>query len=275
MARNLAEQYIYEGEEIFKPQSRHHAQCRTISEEDECEETKRVYHHGPCAHGYNFVPIVFGLMLYIVYVMECWHSRSKLAMLKKLLCGRVSAGRGFETAFRDLGSIALLLLTCGVYRNGDAVPTTQVYYERVDSHSAGNVFIYDVCGVKDISKSVVDIERFPLTRVRVNRGFVFACIQAAREFEQQRTRFFNENETRDDYMEDPVATTTLMAFANLRRMSNCDVELSSDKALRHLLPQETARVSLLMQSVTSTVMVESRTQLTEPFVPLAAGKLMS
>uniref|UniRef100_A0A0K0DR81 MBD domain-containing protein n=1 Tax=Angiostrongylus cantonensis TaxID=6313 RepID=A0A0K0DR81_ANGCA len=63
------------------------------------------------------------------------------------------------------------------YRNGDAVPTTQVYYERVDSHSAGNVFIYDVC------------------------GFVFACIQAAREFEQQRTRFFNENETRDDYME--------------------------------------------------------------------------
>ncbi|KAE9412644.1 hypothetical protein Angca_003808, partial [Angiostrongylus cantonensis] len=43
-----------------------------------------IYHHGPCAHGYNFVPIVFGLMLYIVYVMECWHSRSKLAMLKKV-----------------------------------------------------------------------------------------------------------------------------------------------------------------------------------------------
>lgn len=81
------------------------------------------------------------------------------------------------------------------------MPTTQVYYERVDSYSAGNVFIYDVCGVKDISKHVVDIELFPLTRVRVNRDFVFACIQAAREFEQQRTRFFNENETRDDYME--------------------------------------------------------------------------
>ncbi|PIO75613.1 hypothetical protein TELCIR_02344 [Teladorsagia circumcincta] len=87
------------------------------------------------------------------------------------------------------------------YRNGDAVPATQVYYERVDSHSAGNVFIYDVCGVKDISKTVLDLERFPLTRVRVTRGFVFACMQAAREFEQQRTRFFNENETRDDYME--------------------------------------------------------------------------
>ncbi|ETN80749.1 transmembrane protein 151-like family protein [Necator americanus] len=89
----------------------------------------------------------------------------------------------------------------GRYRNGDAVPATQVYYERVDSHSAGNVFIYDVCGVKDISRSVLDLERFPLTRIRVTRGFVFACMQAAREFEQQRTRFFNENEARDDYME--------------------------------------------------------------------------
>ncbi|VDM54023.1 unnamed protein product [Angiostrongylus costaricensis] len=77
------------------------------------------------------------------------------------------------------------------YRNGDAVPTTQIYYERVDSHSAGNVFIYDVCGVKVVR----------IILVRVNRGFVFACIQAAREFEEQRTRFFNENETRDDYME--------------------------------------------------------------------------
>ncbi|KJH49723.1 hypothetical protein DICVIV_04144 [Dictyocaulus viviparus] len=88
------------------------------------------------------------------------------------------------------------------YRNGDAVPATQVFYERIDTHSAGNVFIYDTCGVKDISKSVIDLERYPLTRIRINRGFVFACMQAAREFEQQRTRFFNENESRDDYMED-------------------------------------------------------------------------
>lgn len=34
------------------------------------------------------------------------------------------------------------------YRNGDAVTATQVYYERVNSHTSGNIFIYDQCGVK-------------------------------------------------------------------------------------------------------------------------------
>lgn len=34
------------------------------------------------------------------------------------------------------------------YRNGDAVTATQVYYERVNSHSSGNVFLYDSCGYK-------------------------------------------------------------------------------------------------------------------------------
>ncbi|VDO76129.1 unnamed protein product [Heligmosomoides polygyrus] len=166
------------------------------------------YHHGPCAQGYNFVPIVFGLMLYIVYVMECWHSRSKLATMKKV---SVEDALQYLKSLRNSLPIVWWKSVCyhyvrktrqvTRYRNGDAVPATQVYYERVDSHSAGNVFIYDVCGVNDISKAVVDLERFPLTRVRVTRGFVFACMQAAREFEQQRTRFFNENETRDDYME--------------------------------------------------------------------------
>uniref|UniRef100_A0A7I4Y5X4 Transmembrane protein 151A n=1 Tax=Haemonchus contortus TaxID=6289 RepID=A0A7I4Y5X4_HAECO len=167
-----------------------------------------IYHHGPCAQGYNFVPIVFGLMLYIVYVMECWHSRSKLSTIKKV---RVEDAMQYLKSLRNALPIVWWKSVCyhyvrktrqvTRYRNGDAVPATQVYYERVDSHSAGNVFIYDVCGVKDISKTVLDLERFPLTRVRVTRGFVFACMQAAREFEQQRTRFFNENETRDDYME--------------------------------------------------------------------------
>lgn len=37
--------------------------------------------------------------------------------------------------------------------------------------------------------------------MHITKGFVFACSQAAQEFEEQRTRFFNENEMRDDYME--------------------------------------------------------------------------
>ncbi|GIY51318.1 transmembrane protein 151B [Caerostris darwini] len=41
------------------------------------------------------------------------------------------------------------------YRNGDAYTTTQVYYERVNSHGSGASFAYTNCGVKDISKKVI------------------------------------------------------------------------------------------------------------------------
>jgi hypothetical protein len=42
---------------------------------------------------------------------------------------------------------------------------------------------------------------FPAIRIRFSKGFVFANVQAANEFEEQRARFFSENEIRDDYME--------------------------------------------------------------------------
>uniref|UniRef100_A0A915Q799 Uncharacterized protein n=1 Tax=Setaria digitata TaxID=48799 RepID=A0A915Q799_9BILA len=87
------------------------------------------------------------------------------------------------------------------YRNGDAISALQTFYERVNSHAAGSVFIYDACGVKDVSKSLVDLERYPITRINITKGFIFACMQAANEFEDQRSRFFIENEIRDDYME--------------------------------------------------------------------------
>lgn len=47
----------------------------------------------------------------------------------------------------------------------------------------------------------MDLKRYPIIRMQITKGFVFACTQAAQEFEEQRTRFFNENEMRDDYME--------------------------------------------------------------------------
>ena len=47
----------------------------------------------------------------------------------------------------------------------------------------------------------MDLENFPVIRMRFTKGFVFACVQAANEFEEQRARFFSENEVKDDYME--------------------------------------------------------------------------
>ncbi|VDM39798.1 unnamed protein product [Toxocara canis] len=166
------------------------------------------YSHGPCAQGYNFIPIAFGIMLYIVYIMECWHNRVKIAKIKKV--HHIEALEYIEK-MRAAVPIVWWKSICyhyvrrtrqvTRYRNGDAITATQAYYERVNSHSAGNVFMYDVCGVKDISKSLVDLDRFPVTKIRFSKGFVFACMQAANEFEEQRSRFFNENEIRDDYME--------------------------------------------------------------------------
>ncbi|CAB3404515.1 unnamed protein product [Caenorhabditis bovis] len=167
-----------------------------------------IYQHGPCAQGYNFVPIVFGLMLYIVYIMECWHSRTKIINMKKV---RVEDAMDYIKSLCSSPPIVWWKSVCyhymrktrqvTRYRNGDAVPATQVYYERMNSHQAGSMFIYDVCGYKDISKTIVDIEKYRVTRIRLSRSFVFANMQAANEFEEQRTRFFNDNETKDDYME--------------------------------------------------------------------------
>ncbi|CAD6191513.1 unnamed protein product [Caenorhabditis auriculariae] len=167
-----------------------------------------IYQHGPCAQGYNFVPIVFGLMLYIVYVMECWHSRTKLINMKKV---RVEDALDYINALKNSPPIVWWKSVCyhytrktrqiTRYRNGDALPATQVFYERINSHNAGNMFIYEYCGVKDISKSITGVEKFGVTRVRLSRSFVFANMQAANEFEEQRTRFFNDNEAKDDYME--------------------------------------------------------------------------
>ena len=87
------------------------------------------------------------------------------------------------------------------YRNGDAFTTTQVYYERVNSHTAGSAFNFSRCGVKDVSRTLVNVEGYPATKVKFTKGFSFATVEAENEFEDQRSQFFQDHERRDDYME--------------------------------------------------------------------------
>ncbi|VDM91876.1 unnamed protein product [Litomosoides sigmodontis] len=166
------------------------------------------YSYGPCSQGYNFISIAFGIMLYIVYMMECWHNRTKISKIKKV--NHIEAMEYIEK-MRNAPPIVWWRSICYHYvrrtrqviryRNGDTISALQTFYERVNSHAAGSVFVYDACGVKDISKSLVDLERYPITKIDITKGFIFACMQAANEFEDQRSRFFIENEIRDDYME--------------------------------------------------------------------------
>ncbi|MCP9263606.1 hypothetical protein DINM_006996 [Dirofilaria immitis] len=149
-------------------------------------QTVSKYSYGPCSQGYNFIPIAFGIMLYILYIMECWHNRAKITM-------------EYIEKMRSAPPIVWWRSICyhyvrrarqvTRYRNGDAISALQTFYEQVNSHVAGSVFIYDACGVKDVSKSLVDLERYPITRINITKGFIFACIQAANEFEDQRSRF--------------------------------------------------------------------------------------
>ncbi|CAF4856290.1 unnamed protein product [Pieris macdunnoughi] len=87
------------------------------------------------------------------------------------------------------------------YRNGDAYTTTQVYYERVNTHSASTSFAHACCGQRDASRNLVLDTKTPITKVRFSKGFAFANIEAASEFEDQRSRFFAEHERFDDFME--------------------------------------------------------------------------
>ncbi|GIY51317.1 transmembrane protein 151B [Caerostris darwini] len=49
--------------------------------------------------------------------------------------------------------------------------------------------------------TLIDLEKHPATKIRFSKGFAFANLDAANEFDEQRRRFFHENERLDDYME--------------------------------------------------------------------------
>ncbi|XP_058800218.1 mucin-19-like isoform X2 [Phymastichus coffea] len=76
-----------------------------------------------------------------------------------------------------------------------------VYYERVNSHAASSLYFYDYCGSKDISKELVLDPKIPITKITLSKGFAFSNVRSATEFEEARSRFFAEQEFRDDYME--------------------------------------------------------------------------
>ena len=58
-----------------------------------------------------------------------------------------------------------------------------------------------MCGSKDISKTLADLEAYPATKIKFSKGFSFATVEAENEFEDQRAQFFQDHEQRDDYME--------------------------------------------------------------------------
>ncbi|KAJ4442127.1 hypothetical protein ANN_11993, partial [Periplaneta americana] len=162
----------------------------------------------PCDKGYVYIPIAFMLMLYLVYLVECWHCTAR-----EELNAKVHVASVMETVrlMREAQPIVWWKALCYHYvrrkrqvvrtrHGGDSYTTTQVYYERVNAHAAGSCFLFAYCGVRDISRDL-SLEGGPITKIRFSKGFAFANVEAAAEFEDQRARFFAEHERYDDYME--------------------------------------------------------------------------
>ncbi|XP_078518139.1 transmembrane protein 151B-like [Lissotriton helveticus] len=167
-----------------------------------------IYHDSPCSDGYIYIPLAFLAMLYVVYLVECWHCHAKSELQYK-----VDVDSVYEHILRlrqatpciwwKAISYHFVRRTRQVtrYRNGDAYTTTQVYHERVNTHVAEAEFEYSHCGVKDISKDLLDLDRHAATKVKFTKCFSFANTESENSYLTQRAHFFTEIEGLDDYME--------------------------------------------------------------------------
>uniref|UniRef100_A0A668U6M4 Transmembrane protein 151A n=1 Tax=Oreochromis aureus TaxID=47969 RepID=A0A668U6M4_OREAU len=156
----------------------------------------------PCSSGYVYIPLAFLAMLYVVYLVECWHCFSKTAMLE--VYERVQRlQQATPCIWWKAISYHYVRRTRQVtrYRNGDAYTTTQVYHERVNTHASSSEFDYARYGVKDVSKELLDLQQHPAVRLRFTKCFSFSSARAEAAYLTQRARFFGENEGLDDYME--------------------------------------------------------------------------
>ncbi|XP_056883080.1 transmembrane protein 151A isoform X2 [Takifugu flavidus] len=162
----------------------------------------------PCYSGYVYIPLAFLAMLYVVYLVECWHCFSKTAMLAHAEFQEVyervqRLQQATPCIWWKAISYHYVRRTRQVtrYRNGDAYTTTQVYHERVNTHASSSEFDYARYGVKDVSKELVNLQLHPAVRLRFTKCFSFSSARAEAAYLTQRARFFGENEGLDDYME--------------------------------------------------------------------------
>ncbi|XP_060616754.2 transmembrane protein 151B-like isoform X2 [Anolis sagrei] len=166
------------------------------------------YHDSPCSDGYVYIPLAFLTMLYVVYLVECWHCRTKSELQYKAdvesVYDRIARMKqATPCIWWKAISYHFVRRTRQVtrYRNGDAYTTTQVYHERVNTHVAEAEFDYSNCGFKDISKELMGLELYSATKLKFSKCFSFANTESENSYLTQRTHFFTEIEGLDDYME--------------------------------------------------------------------------
>ncbi|XP_070835545.1 transmembrane protein 151B [Chaetodon trifascialis] len=221
-----------------------------------------IYHDSPCSDGYIYIPLAFLLMLYILYMVECWHCRARSELQYKAdvdsVYERVLRMRQAQPCiWWKAISYHFVRRTRQVtrYRNGDAYTTTQVYHERVNTHVAEGEFDYSHCGMKDVSRDLRGLEGHPATRLRFTKCFSFTEAGPENDYLNQRARFFSEIEGLDDYMEAREG----MQLKNVDFRENLIAYVDPDR-----MPWYTSQVAfwlaaLLMLSWPLRVLIEYRT----------------
>ncbi|XP_077413823.1 transmembrane protein 151B [Vanacampus margaritifer] len=167
-----------------------------------------IYHDSPCSDGYIYIPLAFLFLLYVLYMVECWHCRARSELQCKAdvdsVYERVARMRQAQPCiWWKAISYHFVRRTRQVtrYRNGDSYATTQVYNERVNTHVAEGEFDYDRCGMKDVSRELRGLDGHPATRLQFTKCFSFTEAGPENDYLNQRARFFSEVEGLDDYME--------------------------------------------------------------------------
>ncbi|XP_069008406.1 transmembrane protein 151B isoform X1 [Embiotoca jacksoni] len=221
-----------------------------------------IYHDSPCSDGYIYIPLAFLLMLYALYMVECWHCRAR----SELQC-KADVDSVYERVLRmqeaqpciwwKAISYHFVRRTRQVtrYRNGDAYTTTQVYHERVNTHVAEGEFDFSHCGMNDVSRDLRGLEGHPATRLRFTKCFSFTEAGPENDYLNQRAQFFSEIEGLDDYMEAREG----MQLKNVDFRENLIAYVDPDR-----MPWYTSQVAfwlaaLLMLSWPLRVLIEYRT----------------
>lgn len=170
--------------------------------------TSKPFHESPCRDGYAYIPAAFFTLLYVVYLVECWHSQTRLAITFKedtdAVYQRIRRLReAYPVVWWRAISYHYSRYTRQVthYRHGDTFTSTQEVYQRINTHSAAGAFDFSVCGVKDVSCDTAGLEDHRMTRIVFNKNFMFLNEQAENDYLSQRARFFAEHEERDENME--------------------------------------------------------------------------
>ncbi|XP_055927525.1 transmembrane protein 151B-like isoform X2 [Argiope bruennichi] len=162
----------------------------------------------PCDEGYVYIPVAFMIMLYLVYLVECWHSSTRLELTYKV------DGNDIQQYIERMKESKAIIWWKAIsyhyvrrtrqvtrYRNGDAYTTSQQYLERVNSRVAASCYVYTHCGSRDVSNKLIDLEKNPRTKIRFSKDYCFASIDAAIDYYGQRDRFYRENAPFDEHME--------------------------------------------------------------------------